>query len=242
MRQTSAEMPVVGHDGRVPLSAHIGAIGEPPAGRDEQIGQVFRNMRSAMKVSRDTIARRLATNLSTIDNFEAGAVTALPHWKETERIVRGYCELLRIDPEPILWRVRDQLKAIASQARPSPVPPPDALQPLETPRSQGPLPLPPAAEAEPAGGGPARRRRRTRALFALSAPIALLLGVAILAQLAPGPVYRAVGLLPGSIESPARAGLDYVMLFTAPRRDGLKWIDVGDPRLRKADKLPTSTR
>jgi hypothetical protein len=39
-----------------------------------------------------------------------------------------------------------------------------------------------------------------------------------------------------------RAGLDYVVLLMAPRRDGLKWIEVGDPRLRKADKLPTSTR
>ena len=51
-----------------------------------------------MNVSRETIARRLATRAATIDDFEAGAVTALPHWKETERIVRGYCELLRLDP------------------------------------------------------------------------------------------------------------------------------------------------
>ena len=58
----------------------------------------------------------------------------------------------------------------------------------------------------------------------------------------PGLIYRAVGVLPGSIESPVRAGLDYVVLLMAPRRDGLRWIEVGDPRLRKADKLPTSTR
>jgi len=32
------------------------------------------------------------------------------------------------------------------------------------------------------------------------------------------------------------------VLITAPRRDGLRWIEVGDPRLRKADKLDTSTR
>jgi hypothetical protein len=235
-------MPAGGHDGRVPLPAYLGAAGEPPAGRDEQIGQAFRNMRSAMKVSRDTIARRLATNLSTIDNFEAGAVTALPHWKETERIVRGYCELLRIDPEPILWRIRDQLKAVASRARSSAFAPPVASAPMEGAHPQAPLPPPPAVEPEPAVSRPARRRRRVQALLAFSAPVALLMGVAILAQMAPGPMYRAVGLLPGSIEPSARAGLDYILLFTAPRRDGLRWIEVGDPRLRKADKLQTSTR
>ena len=76
----------------------VSAVSEPLPGRDEQLGQIFINMRRAMNVSRETIARRLATRAQTIDDFEAGAVTALPHWKETERIVRGYCELLRLDP------------------------------------------------------------------------------------------------------------------------------------------------
>jgi hypothetical protein len=72
--------------------------------------------------------------------------------------------------------------------------------------------------------------------------LALLAGVAILAQVMPGPVYRMVGLLPGGLNASVRAGLDYVTLLTAPRRDGLKWIEVSDPRLRKADKLQTSRR
>jgi transcriptional regulator with XRE-family HTH domain len=236
MRQPQADSPYVGHNGRMPPHAYVGTMGEPPVGRDEQIGQAFRNMRSAMKVSRETIARRLATSLSTIDNFEAGAIAALPHWKETARIVRGYCELLRMDPEPILWRVREQLQALGSQASPPP-PPPRVLRPKE--RTAG---SPDVAEAEPESTRPSRRRRRARTLFAFSSPLAFLLGVAILAQLMPGLVYRAVGLLPGVIESPARAGMDYVMLLTATRREGLKWIEVGDPRLRKADKLQTSTR
>ena len=63
-----------------------------------------------------------------------------------------------------------------------------------------------------------------------------------LAHVVPQPVYRAVVLLPGPVEGAVRAGLDYLVLLTAPRRDGLKWIEVGDPRLRKADKLQTGTR
>ena len=235
MRQPHADLPYVGYNGRMPPPrAYFGAMAEPAVGRDEQIGQAFRSMRAALKVSRETIARRLAISRSTIDNFEAGAIAALPHWKETARIVRGYCELLRMDPEPLLWRVREQLQALAAQASP---PPPRVLRPKE--RTAG---SPAAAQAEPAKDRPSRRRRRARTLFAFSSPVAVLLGVAILAQLMPGPIYRAVGLLPGVIESPARAGLDYVMFLTATRREGLKWIEVGDPRLRKANKLQTSTR
>lgn len=239
MRQTRAEMPDVGRPDRVPPRAHAGSLGEPPSGRDEQIAQMFRNMRQALKVPRETIARRLATSPSTIDNFEAGAIAALPHWKETARIVRGYCELVRMDPEPILWRIRDQLRALATQAIPAGPPPRVLLRPTAAPGG-------PAGPAAPAGetraARPSRRRHRARALFALSAPLAILAGVAILAQVMPGPVYRMVGLLPGGIETPARASLDYISLLTAPRRDGLKWIEVSDPRLRKADKLQTSRR
>ena len=231
------EVPDDGYGGRRLAYASAAPAGETRAGRDEQIGQIFRNMRSAMGVSRETIARRLATNPSTIDNFEAGAIAALPHWKETARIVRSYCVLLRMDHEPILRRIHDQLAVLASQPRPANPPPPRVLRSVRTtPRT-----APPAAEAASTRAEPSRGRR-ARALFALSAPIAFLVGVAILAQVMPRPVYRAVGLLPGPVASPARAGLDYVLLLTAPRRDGLRWIEIGDPQLRKADKLSTSPR
>ena len=235
-RQIRGEVQDVGYGGRASAHANAGPTGEPPGGRDEQVAQMFRNMRAAMGVSRETIARRLATSPSTIDNFEAGTISALPHWKETARIVRSYCELLRMAPEPILRRIHDRLLAIASQPRSPDPPPPRVLRSVRTVRTE-----PPAAKTEPAPVRPTRRRRARR-LFALSAPIALLLGVAILAQVMPGLIYRGVGVLPGSIESPMRAGLDYVVLLMAPRREGLRWIEVGDPRLRKADKLPTSTR
>jgi transcriptional regulator with XRE-family HTH domain len=235
-RQIRGEVQDVGYAGRASAHANAGPTGDQSAARDDQVGQMFRNMRAAMGVSRETIARRLATAPSTIDNFEAGAVSALPHWKETARIVRSYCELLRMTPEPILRRIHDRLLAIASQPRSPDPPPPRVLRSVRTVRTE-----PPAAKAEPAPVRPTRRRR-ARTLFALSAPIALLVGVAILAQVMPGLIYRAVGVLPGTIEAPVRTGLDYIVLLMAPRRDGLRWIEVGDPRLRKADKLPTSTR
>jgi DNA-binding XRE family transcriptional regulator len=206
-----------------------------PRGQDEQLGQIFRNMRLAMKVPRETIARRLAISTATIDAFETGAVAALPHWKETCRVVRGYCELLRLDPEPILWRIRSQLQAMSSPApRPAPVP---QSAPVAPPQYQR-----PAQAADDDGDGrPVGRRRRTT-LFALTAPAVVVGAMLVLSKTSPGPVYAAVAWLPDRIEVPMRAGLDYVLLLTSPSRDGLRWIDIGDPQLRKTDKLHTSTR
>jgi hypothetical protein len=236
MRQDPGGKPDVGDGGRIPPRIYVGANGETSAWRDEQLGQTFRDMRLRMKVSRETIARRLATNTATIDNFEAGAVSVLPHGKETDRIVRGYCELLRVDPEPILWRIRGHMRAIASQPK-SAVLPRAATQTAaarSTPRSR------PADKSERAKARSPRRRLRT--LFALSAPVALVAAMVYLAHAAPKPVYRAIALLPDPASTTMRAGLDYLVLITAPRREGLRWIEVGDPRLRKADKLQTGTR
>jgi hypothetical protein len=229
-------------DGRFAPRAVVGTARPTPAGRDEQLGQIFQNMRLSMKASREAVARRLAITTATVDTFEAGAIAAFPHGKETTRIVRAYCELLRLDPEPILWRIRTQLQALADSAK-------AARSATQRPSAKaagaawaGPRSSTPTAQAEAEQPAPRRRRRRGRALFALSAPIALAAVVVYLAQLVPQPVYRAIALLPGSIERPVRAGLDYLMLATAPRREGLKWVDVGDPQVRKADKLQPDAR
>jgi len=231
-----------GAGGRAPPRAHPGAEGgDPLAWRDQELGQIFRNMRLAMKVSRETIARRLATSTACVDTFEAGAVAALPHAKETDRIVRGYCELLRLDPEPILWRIRGNAQVLAEQASSAaPMPLPAAIVPATAGRAA--RRSQPDARTERTRSERPRpaRRRRTRALFALSAPVALLAALVYVAHAAPRPVYRAVGLLPQPAGRAVRVVLDYVVLLTAPRREGLRWIEVSDPRLRKADKLVTT--
>jgi len=224
--------------------APVGAdTGEAPGWQDAQLGQIFRNMRLAMKVSRETIARRLATSTVCVDNFEAGAVAALPHAKETDRIVRGYCELLRLDPEPILWRIRNGMQALAEQARAAaPMPLPAAIVPTTASRSgrrSEPVTRTRPQRSERSAARWAQRRR-TRALFALSAPVALLAALVYVAHAAPRPVYRTIALLPGPARHGVRAVLDYAVLLTAPRREGLRWIEVSDPRLRKADKLVTT--
>ena len=203
------------------------------AGRDANIGHIFRNMRAAMRQTREALARRLATTPAIIEDFENGAVASLPRWPETVRIVRSYCEILRLDPDPILWRIHRQLQtttpfADAPSRTGPPGPPPAAL--LRKEQSSG----------RPSSGG--RRRRRARRMFAFSAPIAIAAAAFYFAQAAPQPIYRAIAVLPQPVEGGVRAVMDTVVLYSAPRRDGLRWIDVGDPQLRKVDKLQTSVR
>jgi DNA-binding XRE family transcriptional regulator len=205
------------------------------AGRDAQIGNIFRNMRSATRLSREALARRLATTPGTIEDLENGALASLPHWRETVRIVRSYCEILRLDPQPILWRMQSLWEVAGAHADDPPTgsrrtqpPPPPALLRKNAGRSQ-----PEQRE---------RGLRRARTMLAISAPLVLVVLAFYAVQAAPAPIYRAVGMLPGPVAGPARVGVDNLVLYSAPRRDGLRWIDVGDPQLRKVDKLQTSGR
>jgi transcriptional regulator with XRE-family HTH domain len=229
MRRRAAEEHDVGHAGRGSSRLHISGISEPTAGRDEQLGSIFHNLRMSLKLSREGIARRLAVTPSIIDGFESGVVSALPHWKETVRIVNGYCQLVGIDPEPILWRISSQLQAAASPPRTSTAR--SHLPPAAAP--------PPQRRSERVSRAPERRLRRARTLFVVTAPIALLAGAIYVAQALPAEVYGAIRLLPEPVAKPVRASFDYFLLLTAQRRDGLRWLETGDPKSRKADKLPT---
>jgi hypothetical protein len=231
MRQPGVGLRESRPHGHAALRAGMSA--PPAAGRDPDLGNIFRNMRAALRLPREAIARRLATTPGAIEDFENGAVSLFPHWRETTRIVRSYCELLRLDPEPLLWRIQGQLQQAGTYEEPvtgprtAPPPPPPAM--LRNGRKKA------AAE-------PRRRARRTRRLFAFSAPLVLIAAAMYGAHTAPGPIYRAITMLPAPFSGMARSVMDNFLLLSAPRREGLRWIDVGDPQLRKVDKLQTTAR
>jgi hypothetical protein len=52
----------------------------------------------------------------------------------------------------------------------------------------------------------------------------------------------AVAKLPPSVARMVRGAQNYVIVQFAPVRDGLRWIDVPDPRTRRSDKLRTTAR
>ncbi len=57
------------------------------------------------------------------------------------------------------------------------------------------------------------------------------------AQLVPGTLYSLVKPLPTLAATPLRHGIDRLVVFVSPVRDGLTWIELDDPRDRKNDKL-----
>ncbi len=63
-----------------------------------------------------------------------------------------------------------------------------------------------------------------------------------LGWLSPALLYAAVSPLPQAIAAPVVWCVDHVVTWVAPTREGLTWIDIGDPRLRKADRLPERGR
>lgn len=86
-------------------------------------------------------------------------------------------------------------------------------------------------------GRAALRMLRTRSL-ALVLFVVLPAALALSARQFPGLLYAAVMPLPPIIGEPLRSGVDHAVALLAPVRDGLTWIDVGDPGLRKSDRLP----
>jgi hypothetical protein len=226
--------------------------GKGARGHDPQIAHFFRNMRTATRLTRDAIARRLATTPAIIEDLELGAVASLPHWPETVRIVRGYCELLRLDPEPLLWRIQQLLRT-----GDTPTPPPSRSAGAPPPALPRERTRPPATRRS--AGGSSRRWRGIRRVAILSLPPVFVAGLLYGATVAPAPFYRALPLLPAGLAEPARAGLDALVLYSSPRRDAsrkpcnsdgsptgaktsgdrncYRWIDIGEPRLRRVDKL-----
>src|SRR5688572_18284882 len=101
MRQPGARSRDIPSQGLSMRTRGSGFAGAPPTVRDPQLAHIFRNMRGAARMTREAVARRLSTTPGTIEDLENGAIAMLPPWPETVRIVRAYCEVLRLDPEPL---------------------------------------------------------------------------------------------------------------------------------------------
>jgi hypothetical protein len=151
---------------------HIRSIEEMAPKRDEELAVIFREMRRALGVSREQIAGRLATPVTTVEALEHGALSDLPDWPEVSRIVTTYASQLGLDSRPILRRLEGQIsprgngtaepapagarKDSAKKAHQPPpvsgtgppIPPAAAVQ-TRSPTAESPLPRPPEAQPPP---------------------------------------------------------------------------------------------
>ena len=78
--------------------------------------------------------------------------------------------------------------------------------------------------------------------MALTFPVALIAGLGWWAQSSPRSMYTLANAMPTALQTPMLASANFLMMRVAPSRDGLRWIDVDDPRVRKADKLRSTSR
>lgn len=206
---------------------------------DESLSRLFQDARNCMQLTREDLAGRLGTTAHVIATFEAGAISAFPAWPETMRVVEGYAALVGFDPRALLNHIKNLMHSQAPWQTQPQVPAP---LPVQVPISAA----PPMRTAHPTPVSSARHPsvwRRHWVALAIGAVVFVgAMGFYWAAYSRPAVLMMALRTLPSPIATPIRAAMDGLVVATAPRRDGLRWIDVEDPRTRKADKLPTSNQ
>ncbi|MHA1164517.1 MAG: helix-turn-helix domain-containing protein [Alphaproteobacteria bacterium] len=152
--QSSASSAPPSDGGKETSRLHIRGIKEMPAGHDEELATIFREMRRAADVSLEKMAGRLETSVETLDALESGAIFALPPWPELSRIVTAYAALLGLDSRPLLRRLEAQLLPDAGLAEVSPpkkvTPAPEVLEQAPAASEQAPAASEPAPAVPPA--------------------------------------------------------------------------------------------
>lgn len=209
------------------FSAPTGALARDHGVTDE-IARFFQGIRRVLHVSTEQAAKILMTDANVIRALDAGDIERLPPWPETKRIVSNYISLAGIDPEPALQMIgRSLAESLARVA---------AAQPPVTPR----LPARSATSASATDYAPHNRLARLKALTTRrpASMLAVTLPIALLVVLTTTEVPQAaVSRMPEGVTRVVKTVQEYVRAKLAPVRDGLRWIEVGDPRSRRGDKL-----
>lgn len=206
----------------------------------QEVGRFFRDLRQAFRLSHAQVASRVATRIDIVMALEAGNVHALPPWDETCRIVRAYTQFAGLDPRPVLKSL-EVLLAAAATAPASQTQRGGVLPRVSHKQAAAPETRRTRARAGIAEGSSDRHNGRTartaRLLVAAAVPVALVVLVTQTSVLE-----AAVSKLPPSVARIVRGAQNYVIVQMAPVRDGLRWIDVPDPRTRRGDKLQTASQ
>jgi hypothetical protein len=212
-----------------------------------EVAHFFQDLRTALRLTPMQAAQSLVTRVDIVTALESGQIDALPPWPETCRIVRMYAGFAGLDPRPVL-HVLEQLFAAIPRNPSANAPRRQRVANLQMPNlgRQG------APIIRAIGGGGRRAAEAARnvrravnehagrpgmALFTVTLGVAL---VVLITQTAV--LEAAVSQLPPSMKRIVRGAQNYVIVRLSPVRDGLRWIDVPDPRTRKGDKLQTAAQ
>lgn len=198
------------------------------------VARFFVDLRRTIGASVPQAAAQLKTSMNTIGALERADVAALPAWPETQRIVMGYAAWAGIDGRPvltalgILLKEAQQLRQTAQQAaavRPAVTASSERLKQIQLAIAEGARRLPMEALIQ-------ARERPVRTFYALSMPLAILLlslNSHFLRDVATA-VHRPFKAVVAAVQ-------DTWAVTFAQHREGLRWIEVSDPRRRRADRL-----
>ncbi len=180
-----------------------------------EAAKFFYDLRRGLRLARVAVANHLNTEPEIVEALETGSLERLPPWQETVRIVSIYTQMVALDPRPVLNALHFALshhhRQLAGQSW------------LQRARRK--------ASGWPAAFDRPRQTRPHALTWAagLSLPVVLLLSFMITSGLhahqLPQPIVSMFGL-----DKAAQAE-------TVKKLEGLVWIDVADPRERRADKL-----
>jgi hypothetical protein len=190
------------------------------------IARFFVDLRRALRLTVPQAAYYLQVPTDVVEALETGHVEALPEWHETSAIVMTYAAMAGINARPVLNVLAGLMSDVSRPALPGPR---EARAVVLTGRNfvragsalaNGTMRLPQDAIDQ-------LRKRPQRAVYALSLPL-------LLALMLYGSAFDIVAKPFGST---VRWFSVYFQEHFAPVRDGLRWIEVDDPRTRRADKL-----
>jgi hypothetical protein len=211
-----------------PHGFHVTQIEE----RRALIARFFIDLRRALRLTLPQAAQYLQVHSDVIEMLETGQVEYLPPWPETAAIVMTYGAMAGVNGRAALNAVGSLSSELSHAAE-------HIVQPV--------APRPPPAghflKASSAIASGARRfpqeamrqvrQRPQRAVYALSLPLGFML-LTLHSSL--------FDTLARPFESAVRWGSVYFQEHFGPVRDGMRYIEVDDPRSRRADKLQIGGR
>jgi hypothetical protein len=250
-RGVERSVSVEGYERQRPVQARNAAPQHVQAAESRAlIARFFIDLRQALRLTVPQAAQYLQVRPEVVEALETGQVEYLPPWQETAAIVMTYTSMAGVNGRPALNAISGLISYLSSSA------PPVRQQPVfrERPRAEPTPRASPSPNRAPnlagrnfmrAGSAIANgarrlpqeafdqvRRRPQRALYALSLPLFGLLLLTLHSS-----IFETVARPFGSA---VRWVSTYFQEHYGPVRDGMRYIEVDDPRSRRGDKLRIS--
>jgi hypothetical protein len=203
------------------------------------VARFFCDLRHFLRLTLPQAAYYLQVQPQVIEALETGQVEYLPPWAETSRVIMTYSAMAGVDGGAVL----NAVGALLAQLSQTVVQEPPSQQQVRSPRLRHPSQtsqrfrhagsvIASGAKRLPQGAIHQIKERPQRAVYAVSLPLGLLL---LLMHVS---VFDLVGK---PFAAGVRAVSAYVQEHFAPVHEGFRYIDVGDPRSRRTDKLQISS-